>query len=274
MTEPMLHPSSRALLDAYTSHLPQSFLVSGPSGVGLKTVASWVAGKQLAGTIVPTNAKGDHDVQGTIGVEVIRDLYTRTRGKQTKKQVYIIDDADRMSAGAQAAFLKLLEEPSPQTLFLLTSHYPEKLLPTITSRTQHLRILPVTAEQTTAFIQNNGVTDPTRRTQLQFIADGLPAEIARLIQDEELFLARAKVMTDARTFLQGDPYAKLLIAQRYQSDRSQALQLVNAALQILRRTMSVNATVSVAAQLSALLMAHDKIVTQHNIRLQLASFVV
>ncbi|MDX2775960.1 hypothetical protein PV379_01135 [Streptomyces caniscabiei] len=274
MTEPIIHPTTRSLLDASTPHLPQSFLISGPSGVGLKTIALWITGTQHASTIVPKNTKGDDDEQGTIGVEAIRTLHTQTRGKQTKRQIYIIDDADRMSAAAQAAFLKLLEEPTPHTHFLLTSHYPEKLLATITSRTQHCRILPVTAQQTIDCIKKSNVTDPTKQAQLQFIAAGLPAEIHRLASDETAFSARAKIVTDARTFLQGDAYAKLQLIQQYQADKTRAQQLVRAALHLLRRTMSTNATPAVTAQLHSLLDIHDKITAQHNVRLQLARFVV
>lgn len=274
MTEPIIHPSSRALISAYTANLPQSFLLSGSLGIGLGTIASWIAGTQLAARIQPRTAKGDVDAQGTISVEMIRNLYKQTRGKQNKQQIYIIDDADRMSAGAQAAFLKLLEEPTPHTHFLLTSHHPEKLLSTITSRVQHLQILPVTAQQTIDLIQASGVSDTTKQAQLQFIAAGLPAEIIRLINDETAFAVRAKIATDARTLLRGDPYSKLLVAQQYQSDRTSALRLVSTALYILRRTISANADTAITAQLHALLTIHDKIAAQHNIRLQLASFVV
>ena len=274
MADPIIHPAARILLDAYMIHLPQSFLISGPAGAGLKTVALWIAGAQHAGTIVPRNAKGDNDPQGTISVEAIRALYTQTRSKQTKRQVHVIDDAERMSAGAQAAFLKLLEEPTPHTHFLLTSHHPEKLLPTITSRTQHMRLLPITAEQTMDFIQMSGITDPTKQTQLRFIAAGLPAMISRLVSDEALFQAHAKIITDARTLLQGDVYAKLLLTQQYHSDKARALQLVTAALHILRRTMTAQPSTAATAQLQALLDIHDKIAAQHNVRLQLARFVV
>lgn len=274
MIEPIIHPASRTRISAYMAHLPQSFLLSGPQGIGLGTVALWVADTQLAGKIQPRTTKGEIDPQGTISVEAVRDLYKQTRGKKNRRQVYIIDDADRMSAGAQAAFLKLLEEPAPHTHFLLTSHHPEKLLSTITSRVQHLQMLPITPQQTAELIQMNGITDATKQAQLQFIAAGLPAEITRLIRDEAAFAARAKIATDARTLLSGNPYSKLLIAQQYQSDRAGALQLVSTALHILRRTISANADAAITARLQTLLAIHDKIAAQHNIRLQLASFVV
>lgn len=275
MGEPIIHPSTHTQVKTLLKHLPQSLLLSGEYGVGLATIAEWMAGGALAGNNQPRNAKGEVDPHGTVSVEIIRDLYAQTRAKQTSPRIYLIDDADRMSAGAQAAFLKLLEEPTPNTHFILTSHRPQKLLPTITSRTQRLQILPITSQQTDDLIQRqHGIDDTTKKAQLAFIAGGLPAEICRLIENEETFTSRARIVTDARTLLQADPYEKLLLVQKYQSDRGRALQLIDDAIRILRRTASVNGSASVIRQLQTLLEIHDRISAQHNIRLQLAGFVI
>lgn len=275
MSEPIIHPSTYTQIKALLKHMPQSLLLSGQYGVGLATIAKWMAGRALAGNYQPRNSKGEIDSQGTVSVEVIRDLYAQTRAKQTSPRIYLIDDADRMSTGAQAAFLKLLEEPTPNTHFFLTSHQPQKLLSTIPSRTQRLQVLPVTGQQTDDFIQRiHGINDATKKAQLAFIAGGLPAEICRLIENAEAFTSRAKIVADARTFLQADPYAKLLLIQEYQSDRGRALQLIDDAIRILRRTASASGNASLIRQLQALLEIHDRVATQHNIRLQLAGFVV
>jgi DNA polymerase-3 subunit delta' len=55
-------------------------------------------------------------------------------------KVGVIVGADRMSASASNAFLKTLEEPPPQTLFLLLSDSPQNILPTILSRCQRLDV--------------------------------------------------------------------------------------------------------------------------------------
>ena len=46
-------------------------------------------------------------------------------------RVIIIDPADSLNVNAANAILKTLEEPPAQTLFLLVSHAPGRLLPTI-----------------------------------------------------------------------------------------------------------------------------------------------
>jgi len=65
--------------------------------------------------------------------------FTADAGSPCK--VGIIHDADRMNTEAQNAFLKTLEEPPPQTFFILTTGNPAALLPTTRSRCQTLMLL-------------------------------------------------------------------------------------------------------------------------------------
>lgn len=53
-------------------------------------------------------------------------------------KVGVIAGADRMEPPSANAFLKSLEEPTPQTLYLLLTDQPNAILPTIVSRTQRL----------------------------------------------------------------------------------------------------------------------------------------
>jgi len=58
-------------------------------------------------------------------------------------RIVIIDPADDLNRNAANAILKILEEPPRQALFLVISHAPGKLLPTIRSRCQPLRLAPL-----------------------------------------------------------------------------------------------------------------------------------
>ena len=58
------------------------------------------------------------------------------------RRVIIVDDADLMNTSASNALLKMLEEPPARTYFMLISHQPSGLLPTIRSR---CRTLPLRA---------------------------------------------------------------------------------------------------------------------------------
>ena len=63
---------------------------------------------------------------------------TRLRPYQGKKVVVIMTQVETMRKETANSFLKLLEEPSEGVLFILTTHQYEQLLPTITSRCQHI----------------------------------------------------------------------------------------------------------------------------------------
>lgn len=59
------------------------------------------------------------------------------------RRVAIIDSVDEMNTSAANALLKLLEEPPAGAVFLLISHQPARLLPTIRSRCRELRLAPL-----------------------------------------------------------------------------------------------------------------------------------
>lgn len=256
-------------------NLPQSILISGRKGLGLSTIAHWIKLSDFAVTLQPQNSKEQIDNEnGTITVEMIRRLYEQTRAKQTSRQTIIIDDADRMSHAAQSAFLKLLEEPGVATSFILTSHQPEKLLPTIRSRVQQTVIEPITTEQTQEFIDSLGVSDATKKIQLQYIANGMPAELTRLVRDDDRFAARANIISDARDLLQGDAYKKVLVVQKYRSNRVLALQLIDSAMAMLRQTMSTKPSTIIVGQLEQLLDTRERISNNYSVALQLMQFVL
>jgi DNA polymerase-3 subunit delta' len=78
----------------------------------------------------------------TIRIEQIRDMQdTLAAGShQSGLRVILILPAEAMNASTANALLKSLEEPPPGTLFLLVSHEPNRLLPTVRSRCQAVAI--------------------------------------------------------------------------------------------------------------------------------------
>ncbi|MEK7503797.1 MAG: DNA polymerase III subunit [Patescibacteria group bacterium] len=87
-----------------------------------------------------------------IKITQIRDLQNSLSLKSYSApfKTVIIDKAHLLNQEAQSAFLKMLEEPKGNSLFILISEYPEMLLPTILSRVERLRFysLPVSEKNT------------------------------------------------------------------------------------------------------------------------------
>lgn len=62
------------------------------------------------------------------------------------RKVLIINDAQAMGAESSNALLKILEEPPSASLFILVTSQPKRILPTIASRCQEMRFLPLSDE--------------------------------------------------------------------------------------------------------------------------------
>ena len=58
-------------------------------------------------------------------------------------RVALLANAERMTEAAQNCLLKTLEEPPPNTVLVLTTAYPDHLLPTCLSRCQLVAVSPV-----------------------------------------------------------------------------------------------------------------------------------
>jgi DNA polymerase III subunit delta' len=84
-------------------------------------------------------------VKTAITVDEVRragHFFSQTSGTGNWR-IVIIDPADDLNRNAANAILKILEEPPRRALFLVLSHAPGKLLPTIRSRCQPLKLSPL-----------------------------------------------------------------------------------------------------------------------------------
>ncbi len=78
------------------------------------------------------------DAASNNGVDAMRDLVGRASlGTAGRRKVYIVDEVHMLSTAAANALLKTLEEPPDHVVFVLATTDPQKVLPTIISRTQH-----------------------------------------------------------------------------------------------------------------------------------------
>lgn len=270
-----LHPHSQTLLDYYLANPSQSVLIAGEEGIGFKGAIDYIATSFGVSPIMRQPEKdGKIDLEkGSITAEMIRDLYERTSLRSRTKQLIVIDGAETMSAAAQNAFLKLLEEPSPSVYFILLSHEPQKLLATVRSRLSDIVLTPITTEQSHRLFEELGVSDATKRQQLLFIADGRPALLTRLAQNNDLFITRGQVMRDARTMIQGTHYEALKVVDGYKTRESAQLLLKDMSRLLQLSITNTNAR-QVVARLQTLLAALEAIEQNGNPRLWLTQSVV
>jgi DNA polymerase-3 subunit gamma/tau len=154
---------SRTLRNAVRENkVAHAYLFSGPRGTG-KTSSARILAKALncakpndgepcgvcESCVEVTNGTSldvhELDAASNNGVEAMRDLVARAAlGTPGRWKVYIVDEVHMLSAAASNALLKTLEEPPGHVVFVLATTDPQKVLPTIRSRTQHFefRLLP------------------------------------------------------------------------------------------------------------------------------------
>lgn len=276
MSKPIFNELTEKIITSTSANMPQSLLVTGINGVGLCTAAKYIA--QLLGTnpiiILPEKDEKVDIEKGVISVGIVRHIFEDTRTKSTGKRVIIIDYAQKMTHQAQNAFLKVLEEPADDLYFILVSNAELKLLPTILSRVKKIKISPINQKQSEKLLDDLKVTDATKKSQLLFMANGLPAELTRLATDKDYFEKSSELMRDARQILQGKLYQKLLIAQKYKDDRQSALNLINCVIKILKHTIDEKPLSSTISRIDLILKTYERIEANGNIRICLAKMVV
>ena len=169
-----------ALLNAYRSgRIPHAWLIGGAQGIGKATLAYRMARFVLAhrsprsapvqraetlavdpadpvarqitagahgGLLVLERGLNDRGVMRTvITVDETRETISFFGSTAAVEgwRVCIVDTVDELNPNASNALLKILEEPPQQSLFLLVSHAPSRVLPTILSRCRKLPLRPL-----------------------------------------------------------------------------------------------------------------------------------
>ncbi len=144
------------------------------------------------------NEKGDR-LMTTIGVEEARRLgsFLALSAADGGMRVVIVDPADELNASAANAILKLLEEPPRNVVFLLVSHQPARLLPTIRSRCRTLALRRLTPGALSAALTQAGYEAGPDPVPVAELSDGSAGMAVRLMEGEGVALYRDLVETVA-----------------------------------------------------------------------------
>ncbi len=269
-----LAPATERLLAQFETFSPHATLLTGQVGVGLYTIAHEIATKNgtLLASILPESKTSS--AIAAISVERIRQLYVETRSRMQGPHFVIIDEADSMNHAAQNALLKLLEEPNESIFFILTSHRPDALLPTIRSRVQIHAVPPIDMLHSRRLLKALGVTDTQTEQRLLYVAQGLPAELTRLVRNESDFKALLERVQIARQFVEGNVYQRLAVIQASNNDRTGTLKTIEMILLLLRRSLAARPDQTTVRLIERLVEASAAVRANGNIKIQLSAAVV
>lgn len=234
--ELILHPRAKKGLESWLENPAQTTILSGNRGVGLGTIAKTLA-REIAGANIKIVEPRAHKNQKTISINIddVRALVQLARGKNARKFVIVIDEAEKMPAYSSGAALKIFEEPPKNLFFILTTHSLAQIPATIFSRARKIEIPP--AKVPDGFFDE--ILPATKRAQMKFLAEKLPAEATRIKNDDEYFREQAGKMADARKFLEGDEIEKMAVAANT-SGREAAAALVGNLAEFLARKPGKN----------------------------------
>lgn len=231
----LIHPKTKKKLQAVTTNHRLAVLLTGDNGAGKKTLAMSLAAHMLEVSVTALDyypyfkhvIKSPKDKE--ISIDAIREVISQMKlaapGDKPIKQIVLIENAHYMSVEAQNALLKLLEEPPASTLFILTALSNKSLLPTIPSRCQTINILPVSFHDAAEYFESENTREIIDKAWR--LSGGNTGLMHSLLNENEEHPLK-KAVDEAKIFLKGSRYKRLLMLDELAKDKAQLMIFLDA----------------------------------------------
>jgi DNA polymerase-3 subunit delta' len=223
--------------------LSHAYLFYGPEHVGKFTVAKHLADlldKPEVFILDPQHTLlSRKEERKDIPIEDIRELkrLLSLAPGSGRWRVVIINDADKLSAPAADASLKLLEEPGPRVIFILITPSLESIPQTIVSRLQPIRFSLVPEKILDGFMEKR-IQDVKLRRSMIALSAGKPGILIRLLEDKDYWKAERKMLENIISIVKNGLLAEAFLfseeVARIEALRERALEYI---MRIVRQSM-------------------------------------
>ena len=238
------HEWAVQMLRQHVAHQTQrhAYLFIGPQGVGRRTLALHLA--QALNCPQPT-APGEacggcksckqmermshpdlailqaEQVGGTLKVDQIRALQHNLSLSpySAAYRVAILLRFEEANPNAANALLKTLEEPPSRVILVLTAESSERLMPTIVSRCEVLRLRPLPLDVLDQGLQTLWGVPPQKATLIAHLSNGRPGYALSLHNDPDLLVKRSTWLDDQRQLLNASIVERFAYAEDMVKDR-------------------------------------------------------
>ena len=219
--------------------LSHAYLISGERGVGKKTLARYMAAQILCETgtgepcgvckscrMIKNDAHPDFitvSAGGKSGNYLADDLRaiisdSSVAPNEGERKIYFLPRADRSLPAAQNALLKIVEEPPPHVLFIMTAESKERILPTILSRTVNISLSESGEAECLEALADEGISEAEAREAVSVFGGNIGRCLEYIREPEaKEFVLKLKGISAA--LVSGDEYELLRELTSLESDR-------------------------------------------------------
>jgi len=218
-TDVLGHDQAVAWLSAAVANdrLAHAYLFDGPPGAGKKLVALSLAKALHCSAEGPTDFCGDcrscrridhgnHPNVWVFDPDPKRKMFTLDRIDRLHKElamragepgarVFIFDGAEKMNVEVQNRLLKTLEEPADDALLILIATHPERLSPTIRSRTQRVRFSGLPVDVVRKMLLARYELSSAQADEIALLSDGSLGRAFDLVDGETIETGRIWIET-------------------------------------------------------------------------------
>lgn len=150
-----------------------------------------------------------------IKIDQIRDLqkWLILKPQLANRKMVILDEAHLLNVEAANCFLKTLEEPTGQSIFILITSHPDVLLPTIRSRVSNIKFFPVAKSEMIKIFSDSD--NSILRDKILTISLGRPGAALNFLQNSDKLDDFLLWQTIVKQIIDGELFDRLAIVKKF-----------------------------------------------------------